>query len=101
MSHSLVEVVSLHWLRLLDHILGMPTDRLSQRALQVFPGCYCCWREQCDGKLMRWFRDVKRQLLVLDGVDSFRLAGWGRKEDEKPIAEDIGGYGSESVTCFL
>ena len=55
-SHPLIEVIPLHRLRWLGHVLRMPAHRLPQRALLALPGCG--WRKQRNGQPMTWRRGV-------------------------------------------
>ena len=79
-SRSLPELISLHWLRWLGHVLRMPTHRLPQRALLAPPGSG--WKKQRGGQPMTWRRGVKKETSVLARVGSSRLPGWGPKDNE-------------------
>ena len=79
-SRPLSEVISLHRLRWLGHVLRMPTHRFPQRALLALPGCG--WKKQRGGQPMTWRRGVKKETSVLARVGSSRLPGWGPKDNE-------------------
>ena len=79
-SRPLSELVSLHRLRWLGHVLRMPAHRLPQRALLAPPGCG--WKKQRGGQPMTWRRVVKKESSILARVGSCRLPGWGPKDSE-------------------
>ena len=76
-NHPLVEVILLHRLKWLDHLLCMPAHRLPQCALLVLLGCG--WKKQRGDKHMIWRGEVKKESSVLARVCSSRLHGWGPK----------------------
>jgi hypothetical protein len=57
-SRPLSDVISLHRLRWLGHVLRMPTHRLPYRALFARAGCD--WKKQRGGQTMTWRSGMKK-----------------------------------------
>jgi hypothetical protein len=76
--HSIDELITLHRLRWLGHVLRMPTDRLPRRALFVQP---CAdWKRSQGGQSMTWQRGMKALTSKLSRVGNCRLPGWGPRD---------------------
>ena len=79
-SPPLEDIISLHRLRWLGHVLRMPTQRLPQRALFAEAGRD--WKKQRGGQTMTWRRGMKKLCTSLAYVGTSRLPGWGPKDPE-------------------
>ncbi|GAA47600.1 hypothetical protein CLF_100568 [Clonorchis sinensis] len=69
-SPAVDELLTLHRLRWLRHVLRMPEDRLPRRA--VFAQLCAEWKRQC----MTRHRSMKTVTSNLSLIDSCRLSGW-------------------------
>ena len=76
---SIEEMITLHRLRWLGHVLRMPADRLPRRALFAEPCTW--WKRPQGGQTMTWQRSLKSITCKLSRVGSCRLPGWGAKDD--------------------
>jgi len=76
----LSQLISLHQLRWLGHVLRMPVQRLPYRALFAVPGHD--WKKQAGGQTMTWRRGVKKLTSSLASIGRSRLPGWGPRDAE-------------------
>jgi hypothetical protein len=77
-TRSIAEVITLHRLRWLGHVLRMPADRLPKRALFAQPCAW--WKRPQGGQTITWQRNMKAITSKLSRVGNCRLPGWGPKE---------------------
>ena len=77
-SQPLSEVISLHQLRWLGHVLRMPAHRLPRQALYAEPGLG--WKKACGGQTLTWRRTMKALTSRLASVGPCRLPGWGARD---------------------
>ncbi|KER23942.1 hypothetical protein T265_08302 [Opisthorchis viverrini] len=77
-SPSIDELITLHRLRWLGHVLRMPVDRLPRRALFAQP----CegWKRARGGQTMTWQRSMKAITSKLSCAGHCRLPGWGPRD---------------------
>ncbi|VDP32329.1 unnamed protein product [Schistosoma margrebowiei] len=76
---SIDEVVKLHQLRWLGHVLRMPNDRLPRRAM--FSGIGVGWKKARGGQTKAWHKSMKSLTSGLSHVGRCRLPGWGPRDD--------------------
>ena len=86
-ARSIEEVMTLHRLRWLGHVLRMPDDRLAKRALFARPCSW--WKRQQGGQCMTWQRGMKTITTKLSRVGSCRLPGWGPKDQSHRWLETL------------
>ncbi|MBM6549315.1 reverse transcriptase family protein [Streptococcus dysgalactiae subsp. equisimilis] len=77
-SRALSEVISLHRLRWLGHVLRMSAQRLPLRALFALPGHD--WKKRRGGQSMTWCRGMKKLTADLAVAGHCRLPGWGPRD---------------------
>jgi hypothetical protein len=77
-SPAIDELMTLHRLRWLGHVLRMPTYRLPRRALFAKP-C-ASWKRSQGGQSMTWQRSMKTLTGKLSRVGKCRLPGWGPRD---------------------
>ena len=79
-SRPLTEVIALHRLRWLGHVLRMPAHRLPLRALFARAGQG--WKKRRGGQTMTWHRGMKKLTSALASVGASRLPGWGPRDED-------------------
>ena len=77
-ARSISELMTLHRLRWLGHVLRMPEDRLPRRALFSQP--HSSWKRPRGGQSMTWQRSMKTLTSKLSRVGACRLPGWGPRD---------------------
>ena len=77
-SPAIDELLTLHRLRWLGHVLRMPEDRLPRRALFAQP---CAeWKRPRGGQCMTWQRSTKALTSKLSRMGKCRFPGWGSRD---------------------
>ena len=79
-SRPLTEVIALHRLRWLGHVLRMPAHRVPIRALFARAGQG--WKKRRGGQVMTWRRGMKSLASPLASVGAARLPGWGPRDED-------------------
>jgi hypothetical protein len=77
-SPAIDELMTLHRLRWLGHVLRMPVDRLPRRALFAQPRAD--WKRSRGGQSMTWQRSMKTLTSKLSRAGNCRLPGWGPRD---------------------
>jgi hypothetical protein len=86
-SPSIDQLIMLHRLRWLGHVLRMPDDRLPRRAVFAQP---CVeWKRPRGGQVMTWQRNMKALTSQLSRVGNCRLPGWGPRDDSHQWLETL------------
>jgi hypothetical protein len=86
-SPSIDQLIMLHRLRWLGHVLRMPDDRLPRRAVFAQP---CVeWKRPRGGQVMTWQRNMKALTSQLSRVGNCRLPGWGPRDDSHKWLETL------------
>ncbi|CAH8481648.1 unnamed protein product [Schistosoma intercalatum] len=75
---SIDDVVKLHQLRWLGHVLRMPNDRLPRRAM--LSGIGVGWKKARGGQTKTWHKSMKSLTSGLSHVGRCRLPGWGPRD---------------------
>ncbi|MES9976933.1 MAG: reverse transcriptase domain-containing protein [Candidatus Thiodiazotropha sp.] len=99
---SIEEVISLHRLRWLGHVLRMPATRLPKRCLFALSGPG--WKKIRGGQPMTWRRGMKTMTAGLAAVGSSRLPGWGPRDSESVwlhTLEDMARNRSQWRSCCV
>ena len=86
-NRSIDELITLHRLRWLGHVLRMSADRLPRRALFAEPPK--SWKRPRGGQFMTWQRSMKSLTAELSRVGNCRLPGWGPREDSMKWLETL------------
>ncbi|CAH8297389.1 unnamed protein product [Schistosoma turkestanicum] len=81
------EVVKLHQLRWLGHVLRMPNQRLPRRALFCSVGIG--WKKARGGQTKTWQKSMKSLTSGLSHVGNCRLPGWGPRDDNNRWLETL------------
>ncbi|CAH8430565.1 unnamed protein product [Schistosoma mattheei] len=84
---SIDDVVKLHQLRWLGHVLRMPNDRLPRRAM--FSGIGVGWKKARGGQTKTWHKSMKSLTSELSHVGRCRLPGWGPRDDSNRWLETL------------
>ncbi|CAH8657151.1 unnamed protein product [Dicrocoelium dendriticum] len=79
-SHSLEELISLHQLRWLGHVLRMPVQRYPRRALFALAGQG--WKRRSGGQPTTWRSRMKKLTKQLASAGCCRLPGWGPRDED-------------------
>jgi hypothetical protein len=77
-SQPITEIIKLHSLRWLGHVLRMPIERLPYRAL--FNTAADGWKKPRGGQAMTWSRAMKALTVSLSKTGRCRLPGWGPRD---------------------
>ena len=77
-DQPLDQVLELHRLRWLGHVLRMPSDRLPRRALFAEVGSD--WCRVKGGQSLTWQQNMKSLTAGLSRVGRVRLPGWGPRD---------------------
>ncbi|MBM6549358.1 reverse transcriptase family protein, partial [Streptococcus dysgalactiae subsp. equisimilis] len=77
-GRAIDQVLNLHRLRWLGHVLRMSPDRLPQRALLAESGSG--WKKVRGGQSMTWQKGMKTLTSGLARVGHVRLPGWGPQD---------------------
>jgi hypothetical protein len=86
-SPEINELITLHRLRWLGHVLRMSNDRLPFRALFSQP---CAdWKKPKGGQAMTWQRSMKTLTSKLSRVGKCRLPGWGPRDGTQRWLETL------------
>jgi hypothetical protein len=72
------QLINMHKLRWLGHVLRMPPTRLPNRAL--FAASHPEWHKARGGQMLTWHRQMKALTGALSRVGSVRLPGWGPRD---------------------
>ncbi|KAH9595123.1 Mitochondrial GTPase, variant 2 [Schistosoma haematobium] len=84
---SIDEVVKVHQLRWLGHVLRMPNDRLPRCAMFCCIGV--CWKKARGGQAKTWHKSMKSLTSGLSHVGRCRLLGWGPRDDSDRWLETL------------
>ncbi|VDP58402.1 unnamed protein product [Schistosoma mattheei] len=85
---SVGEVVNLHRLRWLGHVLRMPEDRLPRRAMLT--GVGDGWKNVGSGQTKTWHQCLKSPTSSLSHVGRCKLLGWGPRDFRNQWLETVG-----------
>ncbi|CAH8548641.1 unnamed protein product [Schistosoma curassoni] len=85
---SVDEVMNLHRLRWLGHVLRMPEHRLPRRAL--LSGIGDGWKKVRGGQTKTWHQCLKSLTSSLSHVGRCRLLGWGPRDYRNQWLETLG-----------
>ena len=77
-ARSMDELMTLHRLRWLSHVLRMPPSRLPRRAHFAQP--QIGWKRSQGGQVMMWQRSMKALTSKLSRVGNCCLRGWGPRD---------------------
>ncbi|TNN04741.1 endonuclease-reverse transcriptase, partial [Schistosoma japonicum] len=84
---SIDEVLKLHQLRWLGHVLRMSNYRLPQRAM--FCGVGTGWKKARGGQTKTWQKSMKSLTSGLSYVGRCRLRGWGPRDESHQWLETL------------
>ena len=92
-NRSVDELMTLHRLRWLGHVLRMPTDRLPRKALLAQPEAN--WKCHRGGQFMTWERNMKSLTGQLSRAGNCRLPGWGPRDSPVKWLETLADMAQE------
>ena len=84
---SLEQVLNLHRLRWLGHVLRMPSNRLPRRVL--LSEVPLEWKRVRGGQCATWARNMKALTVGLSHVGRCRLPGWGPRDQPNEWLETL------------
>ncbi|VDP45618.1 unnamed protein product, partial [Schistosoma curassoni] len=84
---SIDELVKLHQLRWLEHVLRMLNHRLPR--LVMFYGVGVGWKKARGGQTKTWHKFMKSLTSGLSHVRRCRLPGWDRRDDSNRWLETL------------
>ena len=84
---SIDELMTLHRLRWLGHVLRMPSSRFPRKALFAQP--QVGWKRALGGQAMTWQRSMKALTSKLIRVSNCRLSGWGPRDGSHQWLETL------------
>ncbi|RTG82230.1 uncharacterized protein DC041_0010142 [Schistosoma bovis] len=93
------EVVKLHQLRWLEHVLRMPNHRLPRRAM--FHGVGVGWKKARGGQTKSWHKSTKSLTSGLSHVDRCRLPGRGPRDDSNRWLETLNDMAQNRLQCSV
>jgi hypothetical protein len=92
-TRSIGQIIKLHSLRWLGHVLRMPVERLPHRAL--FIETTNGWKKPRGGQATTWSRNMKTLTAPLSRVDRCHLPGWGVRDQSNRWLETL----SDMAAC--
>ncbi|VDP31258.1 unnamed protein product, partial [Schistosoma mattheei] len=94
---SVDEVVNLHRLRWLGHVLRMPGHRLTRHAMLSSVGDG--WKKVRGGQTKTWHQCLKSLTSSLSHVSRCRLLGWGPRDYRNQWLETLGNIAQNLSQC--
>ncbi|KAH9592818.1 FUN14 domain-containing protein 1 [Schistosoma haematobium] len=92
---SIDDVVKLHQLRWLGHVLRIPNHRLSRRA--IFYGVGVDWKKARSGQTKTWRKSIKSLTSGLSHVGRCTLPGWDLRNESNRWLETLNDMAQNSL----
>ncbi|VDO79172.1 unnamed protein product [Schistosoma margrebowiei] len=95
---SIDEVLKLHQLRWLGHVLHMCNHRLPRSGM--FFGVEVGWKKARGGQTKTWHKSMKSLTSVLSHVGRFKLPGWDPRDDSNRWLETLNDMAQNRLQCY-